>query len=359
MHPEREEDWDRLILKNNFTEFLQSFFWSRILQRMYGYKPFFLQITDTGNPSAFFSFQVQFPYIKENSLKYRVINGASNLFFQKLVASGGPVIVRDENTEQIVSSLLAYLDSYSQKHHAFSIDLSPFRYEPHYSKDPGILSVFEQFGYTRKIWGTYLVDLTQNEDKLWMSFEHSARKSLKQMEGRGVIIKKVSGHQEFIENFVIPYNRLEKEFGRSEIPLWFAENIKNTGNQDKYYHYFYAELDDNTVAVLGMYVYNRYATEIMSATSKYTYENKLYAQDLLHWEMFKYAKDLGCHTFDLAGVNPNPANAKEEGIHRFKKKWGGEYIEYPIFEKECTGIKNQIVREIIIIGRKLMVKKQI
>lgn len=358
MHPEREDDWDRFILKNNFADFLQSFFWSRILQITYGYKPFFLQITDTGDPSAFFSFQVQFPYIKENSRKYRIINGVSNLFFQKLVASGGPVIVRDENAEQIVSSLLAYLDSFSQKHHTFSISLSPFRYEPHYSKDIRILNVFEKFGYTRKIWGTYLVDLTQDEDKLWMSLEHSARKSLKQMHDKGVCIKKVTNYSEYIEKFVIPYNRMEKEFGRTELPLFLFENIKNINNYDKYYHYFYAELDGKIEAVLGMYVYNRYATEIMSTTSKYTYENKLYAQDLLHWEMFKYAKDLGCHTFDLAGVNPNPTNAKEEGIHRFKKKWGGKYIEYPIFEKECTGIKNQIVREIITIGRKLMVKKQ-
>ena len=359
MHLEREEDWDRYTLKNNYMEFLQSFFWSRSLQRTYGYQPFFLQITDTGNPSAFFSFQVQFPYIKNDSLKYRVINGVSNLFFKKLVASGGPVIVSDKNAEQIVSSLLAYLDSFSKKHHIFSINLSPFRYEPNYSKDSGILNIFEKFGYTKKIWGTYLVDLTQDEDKLWMSLEHSARKSFKQVQEKGVLIKKINNYAEFIEKYIIPYNRMEKEFGRDVISQRFAKKIKNVANHDKYYHYFYAEFNGNVEAVLGMYVYNRYATEIMSATSKYAYENKLYAQDYLHWKMFKYARDLGCHTFDLAGVNPNPANVKEEGIHRFKKKWGGRYIEYPIFEKDCKGIKKQIVRKIICIGRKLMMKKLI
>jgi lipid II:glycine glycyltransferase (peptidoglycan interpeptide bridge formation enzyme) len=276
------------------------------------------------------------------------MNEINRIFLKNLISEGGPVILKNERDLDIVYNYLQFIDSFAEKNHVGSIHLSPFRYDPHYFQDPGILSIFEQFGYTRKIWGTYLVDLTQDENKLWMNLEHSARKSLKQMEGRGVIVKKVSGHQEFIEKFIIPYNRMEKEFGRSEVPLWFAEKIKNTDNHDKYYHYFYAELDGNIEAVLGMYVYNGYATEIMSTTSRYTYENKVYAQDLIHWDMFRYAKSIGCHTFDLASVNPNPANAKEEGIRRFKKKWGGRYIEYPIFEKELSNlsfiIQNQLIK---------------
>ena len=32
--------------------------------------------------------------------------------------------------------------------------------------------------------------------------------------------------------------------------------------------------------------------------------------------------------YNLAGFNPNPANSKDEGIFRFKKKWGGKQFDY-------------------------------
>src|SRR5271169_3060139 len=149
LHPEQEDEWDGLISKNNFVEFPQSFFWSKILQKVYGYKSLFLQINYNENPSAFFSLQEQFLYMRGKSLKYRVINGFNKLLFRRLVSSVGPVIELDDNSEKIMSSILAYLDTYSKKHHIGSICLSPFRYEPHYSKDPVLLSIFEQFGYTR------------------------------------------------------------------------------------------------------------------------------------------------------------------------------------------------------------------
>ena len=31
--------------------------------------------------------------------------------------------------------------------------------------------------------------------------------------------------------------------------------------------------------------------------------------------------------FDLSGVNPAPINSKEEGILRYKKKWGGNQVD--------------------------------
>jgi len=37
-------------------------------------------------------------------------------------------------------------------------------------------------------------------------------------------------------------------------------------------------------------------------------------------------------TYDISGVAPDPDSVKEEGIRRFKGKWGGEYLEYPVIE---------------------------
>jgi lipid II:glycine glycyltransferase (peptidoglycan interpeptide bridge formation enzyme) len=83
-----------------------------------------------------------------------------------------------------------------------------------------------------------------------------------------------------------------------------------------------------------MYMFNGVATEIASALSPQAFTQKIPAQDILHWEMLLEAKKAGCHTFDMAGVNPNSSNPKEAGIRRFKEKWGGRYVEYQTFEKQ-------------------------
>jgi lipid II:glycine glycyltransferase (peptidoglycan interpeptide bridge formation enzyme) len=86
-----------------------------------------------------------------------------------------------------------------------------------------------------------------------------------------------------------------------------------------------------------MYVFNGVATETASALTAHAYSQKIPAQDLLHWEMMLEAKRMGCHTFNLAGVSPNPIDPKSEGIRRFKEKWGGTFFEYTRFERTRGG----------------------
>ena len=106
-------------------------------------------------------------------------------------------------------------------------------------------------------------------------------------------------------------------------------------DRDGYYHYYVAEsTEGETLATLGMYVFNGVATEVASALSPKAFEHKIPAQDLLHWEMLLEAKRAGCHTFDLAGVDPSVTDHKAAGIRRFKEKWGGRYVEYSRYELE-------------------------
>jgi lipid II:glycine glycyltransferase (peptidoglycan interpeptide bridge formation enzyme) len=344
LSPSCEEEWDKYLLKNKYADFLQSFCWAQLLKAVYGFKSVFLKVQDEGSPVAYFLFHEEFPYIRSKKMGYRLLNLFGKSFTKYIDAIGGPVILDYGKTEEIISEVLEWLDEYSKKNHIQRISLTPFRYNENYANNPAIESIFEGFGYSTKKWATYLIDLEQDEESLWMCIEHSARKALKQVMRTNLAVKRTENYKEYIEKFVKPYNKMETEMGRTEFPVWLVEKTRNINLKDKYYHYFYAEIDGKILGVLGMYVYNGYATEIMSSTSKYAYENKIYAQDLLHWEMFKFAKKLGCHTFDMAGVNPNPVDPKEKGIHRFKKKWGGRYVEFNQFEKQVPGMSSFLGR---------------
>jgi len=335
--PQSEEEWDKYLLVNKYAGFLQSFCWAQLLRIAYGFKPVFLEVQNEDNPVAYMLFHEGFSYRRSKKIAYRLLSPLRRFFTKYMVSSGGPVILDESRTEEIFSSLLEWLNKYVKENHVRSIQLTPFSYNESYTDNPSIEKIFGSFGYSSKRWATYLVDLKQDEEKLWYYIKHSARKSLNQVMKMNLMVKKAENYEEYIEKFLLPYNQMEKEFGRAEIPLWYVEKLEDSDLKDKYYHYFYAEMDGNIAGVLGMYVYNGYAGEIMSSTSQYAYDNKIYAQDLLHWEMFKFAKKLGCHTFDLAGVNPNPQTDKERGIKQFKEKWGGEYREYSMYDLDFGG----------------------
>ncbi len=82
----------------------------------------------------------------------------------------------------------------------------------------------------------------------------------------------------------------------------------------------------------------------MSVVTEFGRTSKQPAQDLLHWEDFSNHKAAGDTTFNLAGFNPAPTDAKEAGIRRFKEKWGGRIVEVPQFEREKAPLRTRLAR---------------
>lgn len=342
LDPHKEEEWDKYILKNKYSGFLQSFCVAALLKIAYGFKPVFLEVLDDGKTIAYFMFHEKSLYIRSEKIRQKLINRFSKFFTKYIEAIGGPVILDDTKTEVVITNILEWLDAYSRKNHVPRINLTPFRLNESYANNPSIKTIFESFGYSTKTWATYLVDLDQDEESLWLSIARTGRKKIKKAKKTSLVVKKIKNYREHIEKYIVPYNEMEKDFGRSEIALSFVEKTKDFSLKEKYYHYFYAEIEGKIVAVWSMYIYNGYATGMMSSISKYAYETKIPAQDLLHWEMFLEAKKLGCHTFDMAGINPNPVDTKEKGIRDYKEKWGGRYVEYNQFEKEMLRIMSSM-----------------
>ena len=96
------------------------------------------------------------------------------------------------------------------------------------------------------------------------------------------------------------------------------------------YSGFLAKLNDIPVAGLGFSFFNKYVNEWGVARSQLDYDENLYSQDLIKWEIIRWGKKNKMKWYDLTGVNPNPSNKKEEGIFRYKKKWGGIQKNYYI-----------------------------
>ena len=58
------------------------------------------------------------------------------------------------------------------------------------------------------------------------------------------------------------------------------------------------------------------------------YSENLHEGDVLCWEMIKWAKEQGVRYFNMTGFDIDPKNSRQQGIRRFKSKWGGECVYY-------------------------------
>jgi hypothetical protein len=195
------------------------------------------------------------------------------------------------------------------------------------SEEPEVVATFSELGYGVRRWATSLVGLDA-EPAMRARLKPAARKAIRRAGEAGVAIRRCETRDEFARLFVAPYSvwtAREEGFTAQTLAMWDADD-------DRAYHYFVAMLEDRPIATLGTYRWNGVATEIMSGRAPEA-PPAIPAQDVIHWEAFRWHRELGDGIFDLAGYNPQPSSSKEEGIRRFKRKWGGEEVGVAMFEQ--------------------------
>jgi len=319
-------DWDRNLLDAyKETNFCQSVVFSRIWNKVYNSIPLFFEVTYKNKLFGFLQISHTIP---ENLSVIKKIIGLNKGWIEWL---DGPILLN--NPYNTLDLLLKEIDNYCAQKKINLIKCNGFAHTSKYANDLKIMQVFLKNGYTVSKWATYLVDLTLDENELWANLKKTARKMVKKSNSLAVKVNKVNTFEELLDKFHKSYCETESFYGRLKKSDWIAK-VQWEEDIDNNYHYYYAETQDGqVVGTLGMYIFNGVATEISSCLTPYAYENEIPAQDILHWVMFLEAKKMGCHTFDLAGINPNPTNEKERGIRRFKEKWNGQYIEYYTYKK--------------------------
>jgi len=203
----------------------------------------------------------------------------------------------------------------------------------------------------KKKWATYLMDLQQSEDSAWKNLKHVARKAVNKASRDGIRVERIEDETQL--RALYDFNREEnlKRTGRkgysydNSLVMWKHLRKGNCVERFVAYH------EDRMIGSLGIWHYNGNLYEFASVQSEYAYENKLYSGDAIKWEIIKWGIKNGYRWYNLAGVNPKPKTPKEEGIRRFKEKWGGEYREY--FEYSLN-LDNNALFKVLKSGRRIL-----
>ncbi|OGV53674.1 MAG: hypothetical protein A2X49_16115 [Lentisphaerae bacterium GWF2_52_8] len=245
--------------------------------------------------------------------------------------------VSADDTLKAFQSLVGHVDAMGAGKFKISWGKAWIEEDSALSED-AISCIFKGLGYKKVEWANYILNLTPSEEKLLQKAERSVRKALNKCARESVRTRLVEDFDDFKKSYFPAYISAQDPQDDSAAQ-GTLETFRAMFDKDdkKRYRYLVAEAHDGAVfGTLGMHVCGSIATEIASSITPAAKAASIPAQDILHWNLIMMAKSLACTSFDFAGVSPAPKNAKEEGIRKFKAKWGGRYLRMLSFEKLLT-----------------------
>ena len=162
---------------------------------------------------------------------------------------------------------------------------------------------------------TIIIDLHPEEDEILARMKSKWRYNVRLSGRRGVVVQNA---------------------GRDGLPA-FYDLMRITGERDEfgihslpYYTRAYDLFEgQGRVALLMAYAYNGQAWYMYGASSNQ--HRSLMPNHQLQWRAMQWAREQGCHQYDLWGiadVDPEAATADLGGVQRFKEGFGGEVVRY-------------------------------
>ena len=241
--------------------------------------------------------------------------GLKGYFSRRCIVWGGP-LVRDKNA-QIAEKILKKFDNqvnhraiYSQFRNLF--DVSDFK---------------EQFilhGYSFEEHLNIIVDLTKSEDELWSEVHQKRRNEIRRAEKEGTEFQLLNNRDTVSETFEI----LKEVYSRAKLPLPKLEFFVTAFDQPGQDHFrIFVALNEGKI-IGTMYalcyrdtIYDWYA-------GSYQEYYKKYPNDLIPWKVFLWGKENGYRKFDFGGAGKPGV---PYGVRDYKKKFGGEQVNYGRF----------------------------
>ncbi len=193
---------------------------------------------------------------------------------------------------------------------------------------------------------TFQLDLLPTEDQLFANLHHKTRYNVNLAYKKGVRIFENStsaGMEQYIE--ILEETKSRQGF-YAHTPDYFRKIWQSLG-ESGFIKIFNAVYQDTIVVSWVMFLFNNVLYYPYGASR--SIHRQVMASNLMMWEMIRFGKEAGCHSFDMwgsLGPKPDPKNSWF-GFHRFKKGYGGQLMEsvgsydlvmnYPIYKLYQVG----------------------
>jgi hypothetical protein len=266
------------------------------------------------------------------------------LVFQKVLPSisweNGPVIFSERSQETqldrsidkelLYKKMVEGIVKIALKKGCYAIKFA----RPAFSDDqPGI---FSAMGFRKRRMGTLLVSLEGPIEALWNRVEKDARRTVRRGIEQGVTTYRASKVGELEKDFYSLNAQSSKRAHTKVYPLDHFKSLWNYFSPMKKAAVFIARIKDKPVAAALYLMHNQIIHIFALGDSDDARVNKIYANEVLMWDVIKWASEQGFKYFDHSGVELYKIDAgdnKAGSIFRFKSKWGGQLVQYHDYDK--------------------------
>jgi len=316
-------DWNNRILSGHSESLLlyHTTLWAERFKKLAGYTPYYITVSNSGSPLlALLAMRIPLiqPYALSSWRDYLSLAKRIGLGPRKTYGwHGQPVIlgVESDSAYAMLAQALLAFETENKMHLDFGQWPTSFG---HVLPDK----------WQGKCWGTYKIDLSVAPEESMAGFKNAARKAIKKSWADNITVRRLTNLDELKEYFIFA-QACAKRYGKTNLYWKDYELCWNCFQKDQgIFETFVAEHDSQIISGLSVYGFAGHIMEIGSFQSEFAFKKKLYGPDLIKWEIIKWGHENHMLSFDLAGVNPTPANTKETNIRRFKEKWGGKYHEF-------------------------------
>jgi hypothetical protein len=187
-------------------------------------------------------------------------------------------------------------------------------------------------GFTRKDFVTPVIDLTQDEEKIWKNIDRWAcRKKINKAYNNGIVVKINERYEEF--------HRMDVEFRKTK---GLPDSHIDIDYIKKYGTLFIAMLDGDIICgevfledkghIRGLIACSRHFTDDPHKNNLVGHGNRL-----IIWESIKYAKAKGITEYDMGGYYVGSDKVQElEGVNSFKMGFGPKLVTKYNYERRYS-----------------------
>ena len=331
-----EDHWNDLIGKSPQTTIFQTVRWARFMKEFLHATPYYITALEGTEPVGF-AFMIKecrySRYIRRRPM-WQVAVPLMKLAAPFYRMEYGPIVLEryKDHGAEILNAIVRSIESIAKMRPFGVIEITP-PVIGNSLRDEYMICLLEH-GFSLQNHATFVIDLSKDLDELWEGLKKPVRKNIRRTGKKGVEVE-IRNDEEAVRIYA---QLLEEEKKRQGRRVPFSNLYENISIKTKYlskdqFAILLAKHNDRYISGISILAFNGIISEMAVANTSYALENKIYAQDVLKWKIMEWGNKNNQKYYDLTGVSPSPKTEKEEGVYRFKEKWGGEFIKYGIYKK--------------------------
>jgi lipid II:glycine glycyltransferase (peptidoglycan interpeptide bridge formation enzyme) len=198
--------------------------------------------------------------------------------------------------------------------------------------------MYNDHGYVYENHLDIIIDLGKSESALWSEIHSKRRNEIRRAYKEGTEFKELTRRAD-IDTI---YDILSAVYRSGKLPIvdksMFVAAFETLYPRDMA-RFFGATYENEVIGVMCVLLYRKTVYDWFAGSlSKY---HSKYPNDLIPWEVFKWAKAHGYTQFDFGGAGRPD---RKYGVREYKKKFGGQLVDYGRFEKIYRPVKLKIAK---------------